>query len=578
MRTKILATATTTLLVLGVGVGGAGAAFAESSDILAPAVEQIILVDETTVEETQIESTDEPVVDQDGAPLLGPAAPPIDPGPPPDAGLKVFVCKYVGTPGVDEVLQTGNNPQSVSVNAIPDYQGVGSYFADAHGRSYVLSEDTRTGGGQEGVPDVSECPAAEGLVASASISSKARDCFFPTAWDFETATIVNATWGEPFVEDGLLTIIATATGAALFSGGGTTQTFTAPFEEAGGDDCALPSIDVVAAFTQLTCDPDSGAFTVGLFDPADSNADKLLWTTTAGTVPSATANTISEPGVVTVTVRVANAYLGDYTVGETSSLGTVSSILVDGVETALITWTFTFTEPDDCELGNVVVPIVNATDYCEGVGPNALRVATFTVTDVEHVTYQYRVNDEGLSDIDFEGDETVTITVSPLDVVEVFATPLGDFQLPEGWEWSYTFLASAFCPGTLPATVASAAITPADCDGNKVVVTLSDEGGVTWTLNGVVVEGNTTHQLVPGSAVHLTATLEGPTDEHQGGWTWRDPNQQTLWSYDGMSDEDCLSNLAFTGASSATEWLGAAAVTLMLVGMGVVARRRRVEA
>ena len=32
---------------------------------------------------------------------------------------KWFVCKYVGTPGVDETLQTGNNPISVSESAIP---------------------------------------------------------------------------------------------------------------------------------------------------------------------------------------------------------------------------------------------------------------------------------------------------------------------------------------------------------------------------------------------------------------------------------------------------------------------------
>ena len=32
---------------------------------------------------------------------------------------KVFVCKYVGKPGDDERLQTGQNPISVSVNAIP---------------------------------------------------------------------------------------------------------------------------------------------------------------------------------------------------------------------------------------------------------------------------------------------------------------------------------------------------------------------------------------------------------------------------------------------------------------------------
>ena len=29
---------------------------------------------------------------------------------------KVFVCKYAGTPGVDERLQSGGNPISVSIN------------------------------------------------------------------------------------------------------------------------------------------------------------------------------------------------------------------------------------------------------------------------------------------------------------------------------------------------------------------------------------------------------------------------------------------------------------------------------
>ena len=67
---------------------------------------------------------------------------------------KWFVCKYVGTPGVDESLQTGNNPISVSENAIPVSPVVaGEFFSDSQGRSYVLVEDT----GQD-EPDPSECP------------------------------------------------------------------------------------------------------------------------------------------------------------------------------------------------------------------------------------------------------------------------------------------------------------------------------------------------------------------------------------------------------------------------------------
>ncbi len=82
-------------------------------------------------------------------------------------GLKVFVCKYVGKPGVDERLQTGNNPIDVSVNSIKDYAGVGSSFSDAQGRSYVLAEDN----GQT-TPDVSQCAAVPNSgTPSASSSS-----------------------------------------------------------------------------------------------------------------------------------------------------------------------------------------------------------------------------------------------------------------------------------------------------------------------------------------------------------------------------------------------------------------------
>lgn len=79
---------------------------------------------------------------------------------------KVFVCKYVGTPGVDERLQTGNNPISVAVSSIQNNQWDGSvpgWFSDAHDRSYVISYDTTSnGGGQEGEPTVADCPEPEG--------------------------------------------------------------------------------------------------------------------------------------------------------------------------------------------------------------------------------------------------------------------------------------------------------------------------------------------------------------------------------------------------------------------------------
>lgn len=60
-----------------------------------------------------------------------------------DDPKKVFVCKYVGKPGVNETLQTGGNPISVSTNAIKTWPvAIGGYFADAQGRSLVIAFDT----------------------------------------------------------------------------------------------------------------------------------------------------------------------------------------------------------------------------------------------------------------------------------------------------------------------------------------------------------------------------------------------------------------------------------------------------
>jgi hypothetical protein len=69
---------------------------------------------------------------------------------------KVFVCKYVGKPHVDERLQTGQNPISVSTHAIQHngWNGqIPGWFSDAQGRSYVIAYDH----GQP-EPSVSDCP------------------------------------------------------------------------------------------------------------------------------------------------------------------------------------------------------------------------------------------------------------------------------------------------------------------------------------------------------------------------------------------------------------------------------------
>jgi hypothetical protein len=77
----------------------------------------------------------------------------------------VFVCKYVGKPGVDEVLKSGEQPIRVAVSSIEHNQWDGTvpgYFSDAQDRSYVLdwSTDLNTGRGNEYTGDKT-CPAPD---------------------------------------------------------------------------------------------------------------------------------------------------------------------------------------------------------------------------------------------------------------------------------------------------------------------------------------------------------------------------------------------------------------------------------
>jgi hypothetical protein len=73
----------------------------------------------------------------------------------------VYVCKYTGKPGVDEVLQGGGNPIEVSINALEGKGFDGTFpfeFSDAQGRSVAIGY---VGYGNP-VKTIEDCPKPEG--------------------------------------------------------------------------------------------------------------------------------------------------------------------------------------------------------------------------------------------------------------------------------------------------------------------------------------------------------------------------------------------------------------------------------
>jgi hypothetical protein len=136
-----------------------------------------------------------------------------------EASHKWFVCKYVGTPGVDERLQTGDNPISVDGHSIVTYPNIviGAFFNDAQGRSVVIAEDT---GQPEPSPD--ECPTpAGGTTTTVKATTTTAAGTTTTTQPGGTTT---TTGGGTTTTTGGGTTTTTAGGTTTTTAGGTTTT------------------------------------------------------------------------------------------------------------------------------------------------------------------------------------------------------------------------------------------------------------------------------------------------------------------------------------------------------------------
>jgi len=163
------------------------------------------------------------------------------PGAHADPGDKWFVCKYVDTPGEPETLQTGQNPISVSENAIPlDVVTPGASFADGQGRSVVLQLDD-TPPGPEGDPGPEACaPPSENITIAVDVVFTDPSCdndnvaSYEVTGDTDNATVEESTAPEPGAE---VTVTATANEGYAFAGGLPTYSETHTFGDAA--DCSV---------------------------------------------------------------------------------------------------------------------------------------------------------------------------------------------------------------------------------------------------------------------------------------------------------------------------------------------------
>ncbi|HEX2892447.1 MAG TPA: hypothetical protein VHO29_00405 [Marmoricola sp.] len=99
----------------------------------------------------------------------------------PPKHLKDWVCKYVGTPGVDERLKQGNDGLVwVDTNASEH-----SWFNDAHGRSFVLYKNVA----HDPRPSASECPTPDNEqgLATASVTFIDPNCDNDNTASYETS-------------------------------------------------------------------------------------------------------------------------------------------------------------------------------------------------------------------------------------------------------------------------------------------------------------------------------------------------------------------------------------------------------
>lgn len=267
---------------------------------------------------------------------------------------KSYVCKYVGTPGVDERLQTGQNPIWVANASLTGGKDepvqVGDTFSDAQGKSVVIVANTPK---LDPEPDVSQCPAP---VGPEKVTPTAPTATAPTC-DADGSLVVPAD-------------TATVTYASVPSGTGP-GTYTVTATAAKGYVLDGTSTWTLTVLPKLT-------------------GDQCRTVATPVNPTVAPSTTCGVEGTYTIPTTPGIAYLLDgkaVTAGSHTgpASGTVTATALDGYRLADTTWSFALSLPAAVACPTVVVvtpvnPTVVQSTVCEVEG-------SYTIPTTTGITY-----------------------------------------------------------------------------------------------------------------------------------------------------------------------------------------------
>jgi hypothetical protein len=216
---------------------------------------------------------------------------------------KVFVCKYVRTPGGDhELLQTGQNPISVDTNALekegftavyPSESQFPFWYEDGHDKSVAFAWDTEQGDGQGGEPGLEDCPAfpedEDETEVAANVVFRDPTCADKTAGYTTSATVDGSAAASGLVEFDVtsgsvapgqsVTITATITDDDYeFDNEDTEQAFSHTFGSVPTNcEQAPTSVTVGVSFTDPTCAVPGVAWAATVDGQPDGPADHVTF-------------------------------------------------------------------------------------------------------------------------------------------------------------------------------------------------------------------------------------------------------------------------------------------------------------